>query len=189
VTDPFGRTISYLRVSVTDRCDLRCVYCMSEDMTPPAPSCPRPIADARGARPAVFGLHRQGRAKAAPHRRRAAGPAQSCRWCARCRATSNPGALDELTLTTNGSQLARLCRRACGDTACAASTSRSTRSIPPNSAPSPAGAISTRFWPASRRPRRTAGLAVKINAVALKGVNEDEIPRADGMGARPGHGR
>src|SRR5580693_6036136 len=31
--DPFGRTISYLRVSVTDRCDLRCVYCMAEDMT------------------------------------------------------------------------------------------------------------------------------------------------------------
>ena len=31
--DPFGRHISYLRVSVTDRCDLRCVYCMAEDMT------------------------------------------------------------------------------------------------------------------------------------------------------------
>src|ERR1700677_4567683 len=31
--DPFGRTISYLRLSVTDRCDLRCVYCMAEDMT------------------------------------------------------------------------------------------------------------------------------------------------------------
>src|SRR5437899_12576731 len=31
--DPFGRTISYLRVSVTDRCDFRCVYCMAEDMT------------------------------------------------------------------------------------------------------------------------------------------------------------
>ncbi|MGH7161604.1 MAG: radical SAM protein, partial [Acetobacteraceae bacterium] len=31
--DPFGRTITYLRVSVTDRCDLRCVYCMAEDMT------------------------------------------------------------------------------------------------------------------------------------------------------------
>ena len=31
--DPFGRAISYLRVSVTDRCDFRCVYCMSEDMT------------------------------------------------------------------------------------------------------------------------------------------------------------
>src|SRR5947209_13012755 len=33
MTDPFGRTISYLRVSVTDRCDLRCFYCMSEDMS------------------------------------------------------------------------------------------------------------------------------------------------------------
>src|SRR5215203_6997128 len=33
MTDPFGRTIKYLRVSVTDRCDLRCFYCMSEDMT------------------------------------------------------------------------------------------------------------------------------------------------------------
>ncbi|HBY29442.1 MAG TPA: GTP 3',8-cyclase MoaA, partial [Bradyrhizobium sp.] len=33
MTDPFGRTIRYLRVSVTDRCDLRCFYCMSEDMT------------------------------------------------------------------------------------------------------------------------------------------------------------
>src|ERR1700758_5275888 len=30
--DPFGRKISYLRLSVTDRCDLRCVYCMAEDM-------------------------------------------------------------------------------------------------------------------------------------------------------------
>src|SRR5258705_4154184 len=31
--DPFGRTITYLRVSVTDRCDFRCVYCMAEEMT------------------------------------------------------------------------------------------------------------------------------------------------------------
>ena len=33
LVDPFGRSISYLRVSVTDRCDFRCVYCMAEDMT------------------------------------------------------------------------------------------------------------------------------------------------------------
>jgi cyclic pyranopterin phosphate synthase len=33
LVDPFGRTISYLRVSVTDRCDFRCVYCMAEDQT------------------------------------------------------------------------------------------------------------------------------------------------------------
>ena len=31
--DPFGRAVTYLRVSVTDRCDFRCVYCMAEDMT------------------------------------------------------------------------------------------------------------------------------------------------------------
>ena len=37
VIDPFGRSITYLRVSVTDRCDLRCVYCMAEEMR----SCPR----------------------------------------------------------------------------------------------------------------------------------------------------
>ena len=33
LVDPFGRGIAYLRVSVTDRCDFRCVYCMAEDMT------------------------------------------------------------------------------------------------------------------------------------------------------------
>src|ERR1700760_2159357 len=33
LVDPFGRAITYLRVSVTDRCDFRCVYCMAEDMT------------------------------------------------------------------------------------------------------------------------------------------------------------
>ena len=32
LADPFGRTVDYVRVSVTDRCDFRCVYCMSEDM-------------------------------------------------------------------------------------------------------------------------------------------------------------
>src|SRR3982074_311665 len=92
LTDPFGRTISYLRVSVTDRCDLRCFYCMSEDMTflPKADLLTLEELDrlgsafiakgesaaARGARRSVFGVHRQGRAKAASDRRRAAGAAQ-----------------------------------------------------------------------------------------------------------------
>ncbi|MEI6147280.1 MAG: GTP 3',8-cyclase MoaA, partial [Methylococcales bacterium] len=31
--DRFGRTVDYLRISITDRCDFRCVYCMAEDMT------------------------------------------------------------------------------------------------------------------------------------------------------------
>ena len=50
VIDPFGRAISYVRVSVTDRCDFRCVYCMAEDMTflPKAE-----LLTPGGARPAV----------------------------------------------------------------------------------------------------------------------------------------
>ena len=57
LVDRFGRTITYLRVSVTDRCDFRCVYCMSEHMT----FLPKPgAADARGAGPALLGLRRRG---------------------------------------------------------------------------------------------------------------------------------
>ena len=53
--DPFGRAITYLRVSVTDRCDLRCVYCMAEDMT----FLPKKeILTPRGAGPALRRLHR-----------------------------------------------------------------------------------------------------------------------------------
>ena len=54
-----GAALPILRVSVTDRCDFRCVYCMAEDMTflPKAES-----ADARGTGPGLLGLHRQGRA-------------------------------------------------------------------------------------------------------------------------------
>ena len=71
--DPFGRTISYLRVSVTDRCDLRCFYCMSEDMTflPKADLLTLEELDRL-----CSAFVAQGRAQAAAHRRRAAGPAQ-----------------------------------------------------------------------------------------------------------------
>jgi hypothetical protein len=68
--DPFGRTISYLRVSVTDRCDFRCFYCMAEDMTflPKAD-----LLTLEELEPALQRLHRQGRQEAAADRRRAAG--------------------------------------------------------------------------------------------------------------------
>jgi len=52
--DPFGRAITYLRVSVTDRCDFRCVYCMAEDMHfLPKKGSPKP----GGTRPPLLGLH------------------------------------------------------------------------------------------------------------------------------------
>ena len=57
LVDPFGRGIEYLRVSVTDRCDFRCVYCMAEHMTFLPKKRP---AVARRARPAVHRLHRKG---------------------------------------------------------------------------------------------------------------------------------
>ncbi len=53
--DPFARAITYLRVSVTDRCDFRCVYCMAEHMSFLPKAEP---ADPGGARPALLGLRR-----------------------------------------------------------------------------------------------------------------------------------
>ncbi len=69
--DPFGRAITYLRVSVTDRCDLRCVYCMAEDMTflPKAEILSLEELDRLCAR-----LH------PSRHHERSASPAAS-RWC------------------------------------------------------------------------------------------------------------
>ena len=70
LVDPFQRAITYLRVSVTDRCDLRCVYCMAEDMTflPKAEVLTLEELDRLSLR-----LRAAGRAQAAADRRRAAG--------------------------------------------------------------------------------------------------------------------
>ena len=133
-------------------------------------------AVAGGARPAVLGL-RRARACAS-----FASPAAS-RWCA----------ADIMTLFSSLSRhlgsgaprradadhqrlAARPIRRgARSRTACGASTSRSTRSIPAKfTRHHPLGRCSTRCWPASTRRKRPAS-KIKINAVALKGVNEDEF--------------
>src|SRR3954465_6149924 len=104
MTDPFGRSISYLRVSVTDRCDLRCFYCMSEDMTflPKADLLTLEELDrlctafvAKGARKI---------------RLSGGGPLVRRNGMAVVRSLArhlSSGVLDELTLTTNASQLAR----------------------------------------------------------------------------------
>ena len=74
VIDPFGRAITYLRVSVTDRCDFRCVYCMAEDMTflPKAELLTLEELDRLCTR-----LHPPGRHEDPAHRRRAAGAART----------------------------------------------------------------------------------------------------------------
>ncbi len=170
LTDPFGRDITYLRVSVTDRCDFRCVYCMAEHMT----FLPKTE---------LLSLEELDRLCSAFVRRgvrrlRITGGEPLVRgnvlWLFRRLGRHlDGGRLDELTLTTNGSQLARFARdlHAAGvrrvnvslDTLDPERFTRITRW----------GRIEKVL--AGIEAARDAGLAVKINTVALRGVNEDEI--------------
>jgi cyclic pyranopterin phosphate synthase len=183
MTDPFGRTITYLRVSVTDRCDLRCFYCMSEDMTflPKADLLTLEELDRLCSAFITKGVRKLRLTGGEPLVRR--NVMSLVRSLSRHLATGN---LDELTLTTNGSQLERFASelKDCGvrrinvslDTLDAAKFRAITRW----------GDLDKVL--AGIEAARAAGLAVKINAVALKGMNEDEIPslmewaHAKGMG-------
>ena len=169
--DPFGRTISYLRVSVTDRCDLRCFYCMAEDMTflPKADLLTLEELDRLCTAFIARGVTKLRLTGGEPLVRR--NVMSLVRSLSR-HLTS--GALRELTMTTNGTQLARFASELadCGirrinvslDTLDAAKFRAITRW----------GELDKVL--AGIEAARAAGLAVKINAVALKNLNEDEIP-------------
>jgi cyclic pyranopterin phosphate synthase len=171
MTDPFGRTINYLRVSVTDRCDLRCFYCMSEDMTflPKADLLTLEELDRLCSAFIAKGVRKLRLTGGEPLMRR--------NVMSLVRSLSrhlSSGALNELTLTTNGSQLARFAGelRDCG-------VRRINVSLDTLD-PAKFRAI-TRWGDLAKvlagiEAARSAGLAVKINAVALKGLNEEEIP-------------
>src|SRR5258707_10992061 len=171
MTDPFGRRISYLRVSVTDRCDLRCFYCMSEDMTflPKADLLTLEELDRLCSAFIAKGVKKLRLTGGEPLVRR--NVMSLVRSLSRHLGT---GALNELTLTTNGSQLARFAGelRDCGirrinvslDTLDGAEFRAITRW---GDLDKVLGGIEA---------ARAAGLAVKINAVALKNLNEEEIP-------------
>src|SRR5271166_264345 len=105
MTDPYGRTISYLRVSVTDRCDLRCFYCMSEDMTflPKADLLSLEELDRLCSAFIAKGVRRLRLTGGEPLVRR--GFISLVASLSRHLAS---GALEELTITTNGSQLEKL---------------------------------------------------------------------------------
>src|SRR4030088_3370070 len=104
MTDPFGRTISYLRVSVTDRCDLRCFYCMSEDMTflPKADLLTLEELDRLCSAFIAKGVRKLRLTGGEPLVRR--GIMTLVHALSR---HLGEGTLDELTLTTNGSQLTK----------------------------------------------------------------------------------
>src|SRR5262249_52967158 len=168
--DPFGRTISYLRVSVTARCDFRCVYCMAEEMAflPKAELLTLEELDRVCSAFVRLGVKKLRLTGGEPLVRRDI--MTLFRLLGRHLAS---GALDELTLTTNGSQLSRYASELhdCG-----------VRGVNVSLDPlDPA-----KFTAITRRGRldtvlegltaaRTAGLAVKINTVALRGINEDEL--------------
>src|SRR6202047_2208419 len=168
--DPFGRTISYLRVSVTDRCDFRCVYCMAEEMTflPKSELLTLEELDRVCTAFVRLGVKKLRLTGGEPLVRR--NIMSLFRSIGR---HIRSGELDELTLTTNGSQLARYAGelRDCG----VRRVNVSVDTLDP-----------AKFTEITRRGRldvvleglaaaSAAGLAVKINAVALRGVNEEEL--------------
>jgi GTP 3',8-cyclase len=169
--DPFGRTIRYLRVSVTDRCDLRCFYCMSEDMTflPKKDLLTLEELDRLCSAFIAKGVRKIRLTGGEPLVRR--------NVMSLVRSLSrhlSSGALDELTLTTNASQLARYASelRDCGVRR--VNVSLDTLDAQKFRAITRWGDLDKVL--AGIEAARDAGLAVKINAVALKNVNEEEIP-------------
>jgi len=180
--DPFGRAITYLRVSVTDRCDFRCVYCMAEDQhfLPKKDILSLEELDRLCTAFVERGVRRLRLTGGEPLVRR--------NVMALFRSLSRHlrnGVLDELTLTTNGSQLARHAAELadCG-------VERINVSV---DTLDPVKFKAITRWGDLAKVRagidaaRAAGLKVKINAVALRGVNEDEFDdlirfaHADGM--------
>lgn len=170
MTDPFGRDVTYLRVSVTDRCDFRCTYCMSEDMT----FLPRKD---------LLSLEELDRLCSAfvhkgVKRIRLTGgePLVRKNIMGLVRSLSRhleTGALEEITISTNGSQLVKYATELADCGVKRVNVSLDTLST-------------NKFHDITRRGRlgqvmegidaaKKAGLAIKINMVALNGFNDHEI--------------
>ena len=170
--DPHGRAITYLRVSVTDRCDFRCVYCMAEDMTflPKAEVLSLEELDQVCSAFVERGVRKLRMTGGEPLVRR--------NIMSLFRSLSrhlDSGALDELTVTTNGSQLSRF-----ADELADMGVKRINVSL--DTLDNDKFTAITR-WGRLEQVReglaaaKAAGLAIKINTVALRGVNDDEFDR------------
>src|SRR6266550_7615130 len=172
LVDPFARAITYLRVSVTDRCDFRCVYCMAENMTflPKVDLLSLEELDrlcsvfiAKGVRKLrLTGGERLVRRGIMP-------------LVASLSRHLSAGALDELTLTTNGSQLPKYAGELAGHGVRRINVSLDTLDPDKFRAITRWGELDKVL--AGIDAAQAAGLNIKINAVALKGVNEDEFPQ------------
>ena len=170
LVDPFARAITYLRVSVTDRCDFRCVYCMAENMTflPKADLLTLEELDRLCSAFVAKGVRKLRLTGGEPLVRRGI-----MTLFGSLSRHLQSGALDELTLTTNGSQLAKYAGELKAHGVKRINVSLDTLDPDKFRAITRWGEIEKVH--AGIDAALAAGLQVKINAVALKGVNEDEI--------------
>jgi cyclic pyranopterin phosphate synthase len=168
--DPFQRTITYLRVSVTDRCDFRCVYCMAEHMTflPKADLLSLEELDRLCSAFISKGVTKLRLTGGEPLVRR--GIMTLVHSLSRHLGT---GALNELTLTTNGSQLQTYASELKASGVQRINVSLDTLDADKFRAITRWGDLKKVL--AGIDAAQAAGLQVKINAVALKGVNEEEL--------------
>ncbi len=168
--DPFGRTISYLRVSVTDRCDFRCVYCMAEDMTflPKAELLSLEELDRLCSTFIRMGVRKLRLTGGEPLVRR--GIMTLIDSLGR---HLNTGDLDELTLTTNGSQLEKYAALLAAAGVRRINVSLDTLQADKFTALTRWGKLDKVM--AGLQAAKAAGLQIKINAVALRGINDNEF--------------
>lgn len=168
--DPFGRAVTYLRVSVTDRCDFRCVYCMAEDMTflPKKDLLTLEELDRLCSAFVAKGVRKLRITGGEPLVRR-----NILSLFEALGRHLDTGALDEVTVTTNGSQLERFAVALHDAGVRRINVSLDTLDKAKFKAITRWGEIGKVM--SGLKAAREAGLAVKINVVALKGVNEDEI--------------
>lgn len=170
MVDPFGRSVSYLRVSVTDRCDFRCVYCMSEHMTflPKKDLLTLEELDRLCSAFVAKGVKKLRITGGEPLVRK------NIMWLFRALSRHlDDGTLEELTLTTNGSQLGKFANELFDCGVRRINVSLDTLSPDKFKAITRWGDLETVINGIAAAER--AGLKIKINAVALKGVNDEEI--------------
>jgi cyclic pyranopterin phosphate synthase len=171
MVDPFGRAISYLRVSVTDRCDFRCVYCMAENMSflPKAEVLTLEELDRLCSAFVARGVKKLRLTGGEPLVRR--GVMTLVESLSR---HLRSGDLDELTLTTNGSQLAKHAAALKAHGMRRINVSLDTLDADKFRAITRWGDLNQVL--AGIDAALAAGLKVKINTVALRDVNDDELP-------------
>ena len=173
--DPHGRTVDYLRVSVTDRCDFRCVYCMSEDMTflPKAEILSLEELERVCSAFVERGVTKLRLTGGEPLVRR------NVMWLVGSLSRHlKTGALNELTLTTNASQLERFAGQLVDAGVRRLNVSLDTLDPEKFTAITRWGKLEKVL--AGLQAAKAAGLDIKINTVALKGVNDDEFDRLVG---------